>query len=248
MTIVPAANAAALSEDIFAIRARFGFTECDLLKSSSSSKPEHCTVDQHRQAKNATIEAVHKNCGTFIGYAKFNRDNDDPIRNRVYGYHSLLEKFDKFLKNKKSYGSVIFDNLEWSRSEEFGRPRDFITEKFQRGLTFDKKKTWKRLAQIVSYSMTHEGTSNLLSANDILTGSLRYVANGPKDGPRVDLIKSLHKCLWHDEKGVSREFGLILRPKGRDKLPKSIQAEYDALRFFMNKAVVGDSAEDLEGK
>ncbi len=237
LTAIPVENAAAISDEIQRIREKSGaFTEQDLLKFASTSRPKTCTPASHKALKEEVIEVVQKNGVSFLGYCKFNDAGaiHDADKNRLFGFNTLLGKFDGFLKEKSCHGIVQIDRLDFSKPtrRKYKDGFEYLKEKFRDGNEYPSG--YKPLENILSISMSCEGSSHLQSINDILTGSLRYLANGTNPAARKALQTQLQSVLWQNRFGSFKENGFTLRPYDRTKLSTSVKAEYEALRSFLN--------------
>lgn len=126
------------------------------------------------------------------------------------------------------------DRLDFKHSS-FGTGYDYLTSKFQTGNTYSNGKEDIPLDRIISYGMTNAGCSYLGAVNDILTGSLRYIANEENHEIRSKIISKLAPCMAKTKTGIIREEGFTLRPYNKDKLPDEVVAEYELLRAFLNK-------------
>lgn len=236
LTAIPTGNAGKLSSEIEVLRKASGaFSATDLLKFAVISRPPSCTPSEHRDLKEKVVHAAYRNGAVFFGYCKFNDGSapHDADRNRLYGFNTLLGKYDKFLKSKSCHGIAFFDRLDLSkRGKLYKNGFEYLKEKFQLGN--DYSGTYKPLDNILTFGMSCEGSSHLQSVNDILTGSLRYLANGTNPTARKALQSQLQKVMWKDSTGSFKEHGFTLRPYVRTKLSPSVVAEYDNFRAFLN--------------
>jgi hypothetical protein len=237
LTIIPVEKIPKISTKILELRDKTGvFKAQDLLKFATGTKPKHCTHTVHQNLKEDVISTASLNDVMFLGYCKFNDAGapHDADKNRLYGFNTLLGKFNEFLEEKSSHGIVQVDRLDFSRKtkKKYKDGFEYLKEKFQQGNEYSG--SYRPLENILSYSMSCEGTSHLQSLNDILTGSLRYLANGTNPTARKALQAHLQHVLWKDKFGSFKENGFTLRPYDRTKLSVSVQAEYDALRTFLN--------------
>ncbi|WP_339689925.1 hypothetical protein [Celeribacter baekdonensis] len=237
MTAIPVENAHNFCSYINGLRISSSvFEKSDLLKFSTSSKPSKCTAETHLQIKRDVIEGAGKFGAIFIGYCHFNEKHaaNDADRNRLYGFNTLLGKFDEFLKTKKSHGIVQIDRLDFARQtkKQYKDGFSYLREKSQLGNKYPNE--FRPLNNILSYSMTCEGTSDLTSANDIITGSLRYIINGQNDEVRKTLQEQIKNIMWKSDYGRFQEYGLTMRPFKTNKLKDEVKAEYQILRDFLN--------------
>jgi hypothetical protein len=238
LTAIKAERASSLVKEVEAIRSQYNFSSKDLLKFSANSLPDGITLEDHKSIKKSVIELAQSHEVIFMGYAYFNPASFkfDADRNRVYGFNTLIGKFDKFLRLNKSVGTVTIDRLDISRNSvlSYTNGFEYIKEKFQVGNKFAGH--FKEIENVISFSMSCEGTSHLSSVNDILTGSFRYLVNEENDSARRALQHQLEKLMWKNNAGSFVDHGFTLRPtpKSRDKLHESIAAEYGVLRAFLN--------------
>lgn len=236
LTAIPMGNAASLSSEIGDLRKASGvFSDTDLLKFATTSRPSKCTPAEHKELKEKVILAARSNGSLFLGYCKFNDAGapHDADRNRLYGFNTLLGKFDDFLKSKSCQGVVFIDRLDLSKKGKMYKDGfEYLKEKFQLGN--DYSGSYRSLNNILSFGMSCEGSSHLQSVNDILTGSLRYLANGSNPTARKALQSQLQSVMWKDTSGSYKEYGFTLRPYDRTKLSASVKAEYDNFRTFLN--------------
>ena len=239
LTIIPLSNAEKISHEIDKLRSSCeAFGPEDTLKFSTSSKPMGCSDAQYRNLKNETIKIAARNGASFLGYCRFNvkYPKPDPDRNRLFGFNTLLGKYQDFLIENSSFGLVQVDRLDFSKNTK-NTYRDgfyYLREKFQKGNEYPKEGKHKKLSNIISYSMSTEGTSHLSSINDILTGGLRYIANGDNPIARSSIQEQLETLMWRSKNNRFHEHGFTLRPQDRSGLPPTVVAEYDALRNFLN--------------
>lgn len=236
LTIVEAEKALSLSNSLQKIRADYGFSPTDFLKFSSSSRPNHVSLSSHTEAKKRVMELAGKESVKFLGYAYFNPASYEfkPDRNRLYGFNTLLGNYDRFLREQKSFGVAIVDRIDLGKIAVSGYASgfDYLKEKFQKGNKFSSD--YKNIENIISYSMASEGNSHLSILNDVLTGSLLYLANGSDISVRKLLQKQLEGVMLRSPKNVFRNYGLTLRPADRAGLDPTVGAEYDQLRIFLN--------------
>ena len=164
------------------------FKDTDYLKFASASRPENCSLEVHTGVKRKAIEIASKNDATFFAYAYFNPDKpvNRPERNRLYGFNTLLQGYDAFLRSRNETGVVLCDRLDLSKAKDTGFKDgfDFLRRKFQVGNEFPDGNS-KKLSKIIAFAQTAEGLSHLSSVNDILTGGMRYVANGENEVARA---------------------------------------------------------------
>lgn len=237
LTAVKAESANSLSTDIERLRRDAGLAPTDTLKAASRNLPEGFSREQHRDLKNALFKTAQKHHVVFLGYAYLNTVSRtfDPDRNRFYGFNTLLGKFDAFLHEKKSMGTVTFDRLDISKSSvlKYKDGFEYLREKFQKGNEFQNN-GFSPIKNVLAYSMTCEGASHFSSLNDVLTGSLRYVVNEDKREVRKKLQGELQQLMWRDENGVYRNKGMNLRPAHRNELDPNLSDEYNILREFLN--------------
>ena len=237
LTAVPIEAIVSLADKVKCIRDEAGvFTPADPLKFNTTERPDLCTPDMHRALKENVLAAAHSHGVRAFIYCKYNTANEseDPTRNRLYGFNTLLGKFQNFLQQEKEHGHVTFDRLD-IKSSSYTSGFDYMREKFQKGNFYSQDSTWQELPNIISYSMNCDGTSHLASVCDIVTGAARYLCNGENATARHTIKEQLSGILWKDRKGFFQEHGFTMRPYKRDKLPKDVVVEYDALRAFLNQ-------------
>ena len=212
-------------------------TNTDLLKFVQSKKSK-LNPKEHQELKQSVLKTAHAHNVKFWGYAYFNEaaKKFDADRNRLYGFNVLIGKFNTFLKKQNEYGSITIDRLDLSKKSMMGYNSgfDYLKEKFQQGNFQQPRKSWIKQDRIISFSMACEGTSHLSSVNDILTGSLMYLVNGPSDNIRKAIQEQLQKIMTKGPTGEFRDYGLSLYPKNRTRLDMSVDAEYGVLRAFLN--------------
>ncbi|MEP3297932.1 MAG: hypothetical protein ABJO27_15920 [Pseudoruegeria sp.] len=231
LTIFKTEKLKLISDEIANLREEYSFTYSHSLKSSTSTRPSHLSTQQHAEMKNRVHEIATKNGAVFVGYCKFNEDHSSNKANRnvKFGLNTLLKKYNLYLEEANSYGTVLIDRLEYRKSYEV------LKQKFLRGNEFPRKEKWEPLPNIVSYGMTCNGASHLASVNDIITGSLRYVSNEKDAKVKGILVTHLKGLMWSKNK-VFKEYGLSLRPFNRTKLSPNVAIEYEELRKFLNSS------------
>ncbi|MCA0939338.1 hypothetical protein LCM28_05570 [Salipiger pacificus] len=245
MTVFPVDKLEQLSSEISALRDSAKFGPCDALKFASSSRPDSCSEKTHLELKRSCIDLANHVGAVFFAYAYFNGDDEanNPDRNRIFGFNTLLHRYDAFLSKKESVGIALCDRLEIEKNKKNKKKvvlkyRDgfeYLREKFQLGNDFPDGKR-KNLSRILAFGQTADGLSHASSVNDILTGGMRYVANGDKESARKDIQEDIERVMCRGDDGKFKDTGFLLRPLSRKNLPEDTLAEYDALRAFLNNA------------
>lgn len=228
-----------VTDDIEAIRTRYGFKPRDDLKFNTRSRPPHVSQQDHAMAKNDVIETCLTAEVQFIAYMVLHKVAQDEKDKGEWALNSALYAFGgKFLREKKDYGMVIIDRLP-----QKDRPYEMLKRKFQEGLRMQSTGDAVKLERVLMYPTTCDGASHLSSAVDIVLGSLRWVVNQRKTLPSGDLsqkmLEKVGKMMYHRESGevwYVREYGLILRPKNYPGHPPYRQ-EYEDLVAYLTRLV-----------
>lgn len=239
LTAIKADKAATLSHSIDIYRRTILKIDDDvLLKSAAQHRVKGTSAQDHLEVKKKIISLGASQDIVFMGYAYFNQAayTFDPDRNRLFGFNVLISRFDKFLKQTKSHGSVTVDRLNLSKKSDQGYKNSFeyLQEKFQKGNHHKNRNNWIPHERVLSFPTSCEGTSHFSSVNDILTGSLLYLINGDNPEARKALQEQLTSVMWKGKSGEFRDHGLSLLPKNRDALDADVAVEYDVLRSFLN--------------
>lgn len=232
LTAIESSDLVQIHTGITRLRSEASFEPSMRLKSDTNTRPAHIDFAQHRDLKNSVLEIASENNCVFFAYCKFN-EKSRPVKadqNVQFGMNTLLKNFNRFLIEEEAFGIVQFDRFNWKN------PYEYLREKHQQGNHYPSKQEWETLSNILSYGFTADGCSNFASVNDILTGSIRYLANNQPEKTTLDaIVHHLKEVMWCRD-GVYRELGLTLRPLDRKSLSASIQAEYDILRHRLNSA------------
>jgi len=104
LTAVETDKVSILNESIEDLRATVdSYGDTDLLKFQSASRPDGCDTASHTAIKSDVIAAGKAAGVTFIGYGYFNSGayTFDSDRNRLFGFNTLIGKFDKFFARKR---------------------------------------------------------------------------------------------------------------------------------------------------
>lgn len=234
LTVVDASAAKALSADIRRVISQSeGFPAGSVLKSASASRPAGCTLEQHKIAKNNVFDVLVRDGLKFFGYAYFNSGKENnSSKNQIFGFNTLLGKFNDFLTKRDDVGVVYVDRIQ-GKVNDYQDIFSYFEEKFQKGNLYPSD-DYRPLDRILSYGLTNYGSSQISAANDLLTGGLRYIINEENHEVRKLLLKKIIPCMAQTTDGRYREEGLTLRPKNMKYLPQSVRAEYQILKDFLN--------------
>lgn len=240
LTAIKAGKAAKLSQSIDAYRrTELKIGDDVLLKSAAQNRAKGTNSKDHVEVKKRIISLGASQDVVFMGYAYFNKaaHTFDPDRNRLFGFNVLVSRFNKFLKQNDSHGTVTVDRLNLSKKTDqaYKNSFEYLQEKFQKGNWHKNKEKWIPLDRILSFATSCEGTSHFSSLNDILTGSLLYLVNGDNPSARKALQEQLTSVMWKGQAGEFRDHGLSLLPLDKRSLDASVAVEYDALRSFLNE-------------
>lgn len=222
-----------VSKAIADIRKNYGFQATDKLKFDTNSRPSYVSADDHREAKNAVIEACHTESVQFI--VQMIHHNIAKTENLAeYSLNTVLNSFnERFLWDHKDYGVVVIDRLP------DGQAYSMLKDKFQSGLNFPSGYQLP-LDRVLMYATTCDGASHVSSAVDIVLGAFRWVVNSQgkpvKNGTERTLFEKVARMMYGREKdGIRylRENGLILRPK---EIKAEVYKErYDSLvNYFLD--------------
>jgi hypothetical protein len=214
---IRADKAAAISAAIANIRHAHGFNRGDVFKFASSSRPDHVSIEAHRNAKAAVLKCAGDHAVVFCAYATPHAiAKAQNLDQRVmWGANVLLERFNRFCADAGTYGIVLFDRMPISN--EFA----FHADKFTVGLTFPGGAS-TRLENILSLGSTCNNASHFSSLADVLVGSFRYCVNQePATAASAAMFPQLVRLMWQKrQNGV-----LYVRGLGINFLPRTITHE-----------------------
>jgi hypothetical protein len=209
-----------------------GYNPDDEFKFSPSSKPDHVTREQFKQAKHTVLQGCAQlglkfaACLTLHQIAR-NRTTQELVG---WGANTIIAAFDQFLEEENASGVCIMDRLPFESGFQY------LQEKFRVGLRFPNGNT-KRLERIHLFASSCEGASHAMSAIDILLGSFRYCVNERHRSiaPR-EMLPIIVGMMWHRKTGDTyyiRDRGLIFRPK-HVQLPEYQQAYDELTKHLIN--------------
>jgi hypothetical protein len=189
-----------------------GYRPADEFKFSPSSRPQHVTYEQFKEAKRTVLLGCSNMGLKFSAYLTLhqiaqNRSLEELIS---WGANTIIAKFDSFLEEEKTTGGCIVDRLPFDGNYQF------LQQKFQTGLTFPDGNT-QRLKNVLLFTQSTIGASHAMSAIDIILGSFRYCVNERHRSiaPR-EILPMVVKMMWYKKFGdfvIIRDYGLIFRPK-----------------------------------
>lgn len=211
--IVPAISLKEMHDGMAAIRKAAGYKAEDKFKFQLKSRPSHVSIEAFNGAKASVISLCYRLGCHFIVYAFLKATKGDTSTDQMvaFGANSVLETFNRYLTQNKSFGIAISDRL----AKESHYPH--MQEKFTKGLLY-KGQPPKPLSNIGVFAGSCINASHAASAIDIVLGAFRYCVNYPKNEEIAKQIMSeVAALIWHTRDGeVIRTdgMGLILRPQG----------------------------------
>lgn len=216
-----------LHTGVAALRNQYNYHADDLLKSSTGSKPNQVSREQHAEIKNKVLELASKNCCKVCCYVIPNdiAAGQDLSNRMKFGTNTLLAKFDQFLVEAKSAAGIAY----FDRSTDY-KQDNYFKGVFRNGIPQGDGSD-KPLRRIVAIDSTGIGHSHLISITDIVVGAFRFVVNEPdKDQVGAVLMRQIAKLMWGKSvEGIlhPRERGLCIRPRNIKAV--KYQADVDAL-------------------
>jgi hypothetical protein len=210
--IIPSAQLKELDNLIETARNDNNFCPGDKLKFDTRSRPSHVSIEQHRAAKKAVIDACLGLGIRFVACLVLHEiASNKTIETLIsWGANSVLCAFDRFLEEENATGICILDRVP------FNGDFRYLEEKFQTGLIFSPRGT-KRLERVHLFAFSCQGASHVGSAIDIILGAFRYCVNERERNQAArNLLAKIIRMMWHVRENNLiriREYGLLFRPK-----------------------------------
>ncbi len=207
--VVDSEKVAVINDGIQHIREKYGFSDNDILKFETRSKPSQVSMEDFNDAKSEVVNLCVENGVLFLCYLIHHKIIKKELKFESAINH-ITSGFNKYLLEKNDVGICIYDRMP-DISSQFS----LLKDNFMTGLSLPDKKI--KMDRIKLHAISSVGTSHLMSATDIILGSFRYCINNPKNRSLAALfINKISRLVWGERRDghiYCIGAGIILRPR-----------------------------------
>jgi len=228
--VISSEKAAALSQEIDAVRKRLGVPRDYVLKFNPG--PKDFSHEKFIELKQGVIQAAANNdCKILINLLLHNIATSSEEARR-FGINTLCYHFDCYLNRPKDAGLVMIDRFDDKQID--GQ----LKEKLAVGLTGKLPYTSElKIERILGYHYTAIGQSHFCSLVDVLLGSLRFAINSFTQGSAQHtesakaILAQLSPLFFRETGAYVHEISLWFSPK--EVKSAAYREKYLALQDFL---------------